>query len=75
MFLNNFLYTLLYTFKNMRNLNKLIDKTWDRQKFIDKQRRKRKYRFFVRIKNNVILYLLSLKDIFNCLQHQDKKTF
>ena len=51
----------------MRNLNKLIDKTWDRQKFIDKQRRKRNYRFFVRIKNNVILYLLSLKDIFNCL--------
>lgn len=67
MFLNNFLYTLLYTFKNMGNLNKLIDKTWDRQKFIDKQRRRRKYRFFIRIKTNVVLYFLSLKDIFNCI--------
>jgi hypothetical protein len=67
MFLNNFLYTLLYTFKNMGNLNKLIDKTWDRQKFINKQRRRRKYRYFVNIKNRVILYWLSLKDIFNCL--------
>jgi len=51
----------------MGNLNNIIDKTWNRQKFIDKQRRRRKYRFFIRIKNRIILYWLDFKDIFNCL--------
>ena len=51
----------------MGNLNNRIDKTWDRQKFIDKQRLRKKYRFFIRIKNRIILYWLDLKDIFNCL--------
>ena len=50
----------------MTNVNNLIDKTWDRQKFIDRQRRRKKYRFFIRIKNRIILYWLDLKDIFNC---------
>ena len=39
----------------MTNVNNLIDKTWDRQKFIDRQRRRKKYRFFIRIKNKLIL--------------------
>jgi hypothetical protein len=62
-----FLCTLLYTFKNMGNLNTIVKKTWNRQKFTDKQRPLRKYRYFVNIKNRIILYWLSLKDIFNCL--------
>ena len=49
----------------MGNLNNLIDKTWDRKKFHDKQKRRRKYRFFIRIKNEIILYCLSFKDFFN----------
>ena len=51
----------------MEKLNNIVVKTWDRQKFIHKQRRKRKYRFFIRIKNRIILYWLDFKDIFNCL--------
>tara|TARA_R110000737_G_scaffold44033_2_gene64440 strand:+ start:1375 stop:1551 length:177 start_codon:yes stop_codon:yes gene_type:complete len=39
------------------------DKCWDRQKFIDRQRRRKKYRFFIRIKNNATLYWLYVKDI------------
>ena len=52
----------------MGNLNTIVKKTWNRQKFIDKQRPLRKYRYFVNIKNRITLYWLSLKDIFNCLQ-------
>ena len=57
----------------MTNVNNLIDKTWDRQKFIDRQRRRKKYRFFIRIKNRIILYWLDLKDIFNCSQRNADK--
>ena len=57
----------------MTNVNNLIDKTWDRQKFIDRQRRRKKYRFFIRIKNRIILYWLDFKDIFNCSQRNADK--
>lgn len=49
----------------MGKLNNIVDKTWNRQKFIDKQRRRRKYRFFIRIKNRIILYWLNFKDIYS----------
>lgn len=51
----------------MRNLNTIVKKTWNRQKFIDKQRPLRKYRDFVNIKNRITLYWLRFKDVFNCL--------
>lgn len=48
----------------MGNLNKIIKKTWNKQKFIKKQRPLRKYRKLINVKNRITLYWLSIKDIF-----------
>jgi len=46
----------------MGNLNNHISKTWNREKFIKKQRISRKYRLLFRLKNNFLLYYLDIRD-------------
>ncbi len=51
----------------MGNLNDHVSGTWNKQKFKDRQKRIRKYRFINKIKTKVLLRWWAIKDIFNCL--------
>lgn len=51
-----------YEARKHLNKNDLIDKTWDRSKFQKKQRLRKKYRWFYRLRNKIILSWLNYKD-------------